>query len=99
MSWEDDHRRRVAALPHDVREAHAHSSNHRVEIAQSTLCGCFYCGSRFSPAEIVEWVHEDPDGRGQTALCPKCGIDSVISDKSGFDPSPAFLARMKAYWF
>ncbi len=99
MSWQENHERRVADFPADVRAAHAHSTNHRSAIAESALCGCFYCCATFSPGEIVEWIDEDPDGEGQTALCPKCGVDSVICDKSGFDISKQFLARMRSYWF
>ncbi len=99
MSWQEDHERRVAAFPADIRAAHAHSSRHRAEITASTLCGCFYCCARFPSADIVEWVDEDGRGEGQTALCPRCGIDSVIGDRSGFDISEKFLSAMRARWF
>ena len=82
-----------------VKDAHAHSSNHRVEIEASELCGCFYCREHFRPSEIVEWVDDDDRGRGTTALCPRCGIDSVLGDQSGFPISAAFLAEMHGYWF
>ncbi len=50
------------------------------------------------PADAVQdWC--DEDATQPTALGPRCGIDSVIGDKSGYDISPAFLSRMKAYWF
>lgn len=44
--------------------------------------GCYYCGQVYQLAEnpIIEWV----DG-GQTALCPKCGIDAVIPKLSGVE--------------
>jgi hypothetical protein len=77
-----------------VRAAHGHSSNHRSEILASRECGCFYCGSIFAPTEIKDWVDE-----GTTALCPKCEIDSVIGEKSGFPIEPEFLDRMKRHWF
>lgn len=99
MPWQEDHRRRVAALPQDVREAHRHSIRHRDEVTASDRCGCFYCCTRFSPSEISEWVDRDADGVGQTALCPNCGIDSVIGDKSGFTPSEELLTSMRAHWF
>ena len=35
-------------------------------------CSCFYCGKRFNPKEIKEWTD-----KGQTAICPHCGIDAV----------------------
>ena len=51
------------------------------------------------PREIDEWVGEEGAGPGQTALCPYCGIDSVIGDSSGFPTTTEFLSKMKSYWF
>lgn len=99
MSWQEDHRTRVERFPVDVRAAHAHSSLHRTEVEASELCGCFYCGARYPPSKITEWVDGSAEGVGQTALCPECGIDSVIGDRSGFVLSDDFLATMKRYWF
>ena len=85
MPVPDDH-------PHKI--AHKHSSNHRAEILRSSTCGCFYCLSVFSPEAIVRWVDN-----GQTAMCPKCGIDSVLGDASGLQIDRAFLSAMKRTWF
>ena len=97
--WQREHQRRVAEFPPDGRDAHNHSSRHRDEILASTLCGCFYCKQVFPPSEIEDWVDETEDGVGQTALCPRCGIDSLIGDKSGFEISERFMAEMYRYWF
>ncbi len=98
--WQVEHQRRVAQFPPDVQEAHKHSSNHRAEVLASTICGCFYCGQTFAPAEIEDWIDEtDDQPEGTTALCPKCGIDSVIGDRSGFPLTPAFLQQLNRYWF
>lgn len=93
MSWEEDHEKRVASFPADVREAHRHSSRHRDEITASTQCGCFQCCATFPPEQIVDWTDD-----GDTALCPQCGIDTVIGDRSGFPVSRAFLSSMRAHW-
>ena len=79
--------------------AHKHSSNHRQEIQESEFCGCFYCENTFPPSSIKEWIDEDHGGTGQTALCPKCGIDSVIGDKSGYTITKDFLVGMNRLWF
>lgn len=79
-----------------LREAHKHSLSNRDALRKSVLCGCFYCLKRFPPTEIREWIH---DKEGQTALCPFCGIDSVIGDASGYGIETAFLEDMKKYWF
>lgn len=100
QSWLDDHRRRIATFPAPIREAHAHSSNHRGEILGSQKCGCFYCGQIFPPDKIAEWTDPtDEDSDGTTAMCPFCGIDSVIGDRSGFPITDAFLLDLNKYWF
>jgi len=98
-NWQEDHQRRVATLPEDVREGHKHSSNNRAELSRSVKCGCFCCCSIFSPTEIEKWIDGDERGIGQTALCPHCGIDSIIGDASGYTISLEFLKRMEHYWF
>ncbi|KAB0489149.1 cytoplasmic protein, partial [Pseudomonas vancouverensis] len=36
---------------------------------------------------------------GNTALCPKCGIDSVIGSASNAPVNPEFLLKMYEHWF
>jgi hypothetical protein len=82
----------------DLESAHKHSSDHREEILASELCGCFYCGKNFTPAEIKEWIDQQK-GVGTTAICPGCGTDSVIGSASGFPLTPEFLQQMRDRWF
>ena len=65
----------------------------------SEVCGCFYCLEIYDPAGIVDWVDEDAEGIGRTALCAKCGIDSVIGSASGYPITRDFLKQMHDYWF
>ena len=89
-----------------ILAAHKHSANHREELLASDHCGCFYCLSVFSPTAIKDWV-DWPEGTpdeqalqaGTTALCPNCGIDSVIGNKSGFPIEKSFLQEMHEHWF
>jgi hypothetical protein len=83
----------------NYKYAHQHSSNHRKVVLESDECGCFYCLSVFKPTEIEEWVDEDDNGIGQTAICPRCGIDSVIGNKSGVPIKKDFLKAMQVFWF
>ena len=76
-------------------EAHLFSANHKEQLLRDQVCGCFYCGKIFDPRRINEWV---PDVSG-TAICPYCGIDSVIGESSGFPITKEFLAGMKEFWF
>jgi len=99
MNWKEDHQQRVAQFPEKIREAHTHCSSHRAEIEASEICGCFYCCETCKPSEIQDWVDENAQGIGQTALCPRCGIDSVIGSKSGFPIEVEFLSAMNRSWF
>jgi len=53
----------------------------------------------FNPAEIEKWIDEDEQGMGQTALCPRCGIDSIMGEGSGYTLSPEFLKLMEYHGF
>lgn len=84
-------------IPQQYVDASAHTINHRAEIERSTLCGCYYCCSAFVPSDIHEWVTDA--GGDEFAMCPRCGIDAVIGDVSGYPISKDFLLQMNLYWF
>lgn len=78
-----------------LRLAHGCSSYHRKHVEASEVCGCFYCCRIFEPKLIVEWIDS-----GQTALCPVCGIDSVLP--TALNPVFGhlwFLRAMEKRWF
>ena len=76
-----------------LREAHTHSAHHRHEIEQSQQCGCFSCCKIYPASEVQHYID-----KGETALCPHCGIDSVIGDASGIALTPDFLNTMCQRW-
>ena len=83
-----------------LMDAHRHSALHGAEIARSAICGCFHCGQIYTRAEITDWLDDRIEGKeGRTALCPRCGIDSVIGSASGFPITAAFLGAMRHHWF
>jgi hypothetical protein len=79
--------------PSIYSSAFVHASKHRVALEASDRCGCFFCFRTFTTAEIRSWV----DGN-QTALCPHCGIDSVIGSAS-CHIGDQFLRRMHQHHF
>lgn len=80
-----------------LKTAHLHSSGHQVEVLASSQCGCFRCLELYPPDEIEEWVVDPPEGK--TAICPRCGIDSVLGGESGYPLTDEFLEAMNAHWF
>jgi hypothetical protein len=77
-----------------LENAHAHCTSNESALASSEVAGCFYCCQIFPPSQVTEFLEME-----RTALCPECGIDSVIGDASGFAITAEFLERMHDYWF
>ena len=79
----------------ELETIHKASSNNAPEISISDKCGCFYCERIFSADEITDYI-QDTFG---TALCPYCGIDSVLPDSGDYELTEDLLKRMNKYWF
>jgi hypothetical protein len=88
----------------DQESIHKFCSRNRELLSRSDRAGCFYCQELFDPTEILDWV----DGRqvetgdtadGTTALCPRCGIDSVLPSAAPIVLTKELLAEMNAHWF
>jgi hypothetical protein len=78
----------------ELELAHKHCHHNREDLQASDICGCFHCCEIYSPSEIEDWIDND-----DTAMCPKCHIDSVIASKSGFSITKEFLQEMYDHWF
>lgn len=81
-------------VQNNYQRAHKFSSQHRKALEKDKNCGCFYCLATFPPTKIEEWCDNE-----QTALCPYCGIDSIIGESSGFPITKEFLKGMHSVWF
>lgn len=79
----------------DYIEALEYSYNHREKLLADEKCGCFYCLTIFNPKEILDWV----DDISATAICPYCGVDSIIGESSGYPITKEFLSEMHNYSF
>ena len=63
-------------------------------LENSDQCGCFYCQKIYHPSEIKEWCDE-----GKTAICPHCGIDSVLPDIGPVNISSKLLKELNEFYF
>ncbi|MGR5984803.1 hypothetical protein ACUC2M_07430 [Bacillus cytotoxicus] len=62
--------------------AHYFSSHNRTYLEKDCICGYFYCLKNFHPIEIVD--------NNNTAICPHCGMDSIIGEGFGFQMTELF---------
>ena len=72
----------------------SYANKRRLSVPQE--CGCYYCMKTFSSEDIEDWSVDQPDW---TAVCPYCGIDSVIGENDGYPLTNDFLEEMYKEWF
>jgi hypothetical protein len=62
------------------------SSNNKTKLKD--INSCYFCINHIKKEDIVEFTD-----RGSTALCPFCGIDSIIPDKVDIETLAACCVR------
>lgn len=80
--------------PTQLKNAPKYSMKNRVSVEESEVCGCYCCCESFSKHDITQWTD-----KGQTAICPKCGVDSVIAQSMSVPLDKESLKEMQQYWF
>lgn len=78
--------------------AHDLSFRNRKALEESEICGCFYCLKTCVASDVKKWI-DRRKGTEETALCPHCGIDSLLGSSSGYPITTEFLQKMQEYWF
>jgi hypothetical protein len=76
-----------------LNQIYEHSRLNRQFMTPGAACRCFYCQSAFPAEQIGQWIDE-----GKTALCPHCGIDSVLSS-SADALSDSLIGQLHAAYF
>lgn len=77
-----------------LRDAHGYTSHCRGEMERSKMCGCICCERVFNVDEVGEWID-----KGETPLCPYCGVDALIPDASGIELSRKLLHELNKKYF
>lgn len=94
----------------ELREVHSKSTLNRHAIEASDQVGCFCCERIWDPLQfpIKEWIDDNPtssrtphagENGNATAMCPFCGIDSVIAKLSVGTITHYMLGKLEDYWF
>jgi hypothetical protein len=74
----------------NIEQAVKKSIHNHAEIAAGVDCGCYFCLTIFDGGTVYEWTDE-----GTTAVCPRCGIDSVLSGITDME----YLKSAHERWF
>lgn len=78
------------------KEYRLHSVDNEIEIVKSQRCGCYFCHSIFSARSVKDWLSDE---RGVSAICPECGMDTVLGDASGIQIDKQLLKNMSKQYF
>jgi NAD-dependent SIR2 family protein deacetylase len=62
-------------------------------MTQGVVCRCFHCLHAFPAEQINQWTDD-----GETALCPNCGVDAVLSS-SAVTLSDRLIEHLRATYF
>jgi hypothetical protein len=87
-----------------VKQIHKFCRYQRNRLEASEQVGCFYCETVFKASEIESWCDER-DQKECTAMCPECGIDSIIGMNDAVKNGVAenefleLLHKMNLHWF
>ena len=87
----------------DLEAIQRHCKRHRPLVEQSARAGCLHCGASFPTSEIRDWIEERGAAGGQeggeTAKCPRCGMESVLPSAAPVMLSEQMLAALRTFWF
>lgn len=73
-----------------------HSTNNDLEILQSHKCSCLFCRHTIDAREVQDWVSDE---NGVSAICPECGMDTLIGDASGLTFTKEELREINMKYF
>ncbi len=59
-----------------------HTKDNEIDILRSKKCSCLFCRQSYDARKVSEWNNEE---KRISAICPECGMDTVVGDASGFN--------------
>jgi hypothetical protein len=82
----------------DLSAIHRHCRDNKDLVKRSQQCGCFYCRFIYPAKAVEDYVRKGRNGTKTTAICPHCGIDSVLPDAI-IPLTLEMLTAMQEWWF
>ena len=63
--------------------------HNRKNLKKDKICGCYFCLTIFKTSEIEDWIDKK-----DTAICPYCGVDAIVSESCGYKPTNEVLKKL-----
>ena len=63
-------------------------------ILSSKTCGCYNCLNVIQVEDIEFWTDDD-----ETALCPKCTLDTLLAESLEIPLDKESLSKIRNHWF
>ena len=76
------------------KKLHTYSVHNKKMVEESENCHCYYCQSTVDSGSVESYADD-----GETALCPRCGINALIPDSVDEKIDANVLHDMHEYWF
>ena len=77
-----------------IKSAIRFATTNEQALKASQKAACYHCQAIYDANEVTDFLATE-----RTALCPKCGIDSVIPSNSPIELTPENLKILNQYWF
>ena len=91
---------KIAALANEgLHEIHTHCTANREEVDASSRCACFYCQEVFRATEVKDYIVEPSMDYKETALCPRCGADTILGDAAGIPFYKELIKKLHRHYF
>jgi len=76
-----------------IRKAPMYAFKNREAVLQSQVCGCYNCLEVIQVEDIDLWTDDD-----ETALCPKCTMDTLLPESLGCPLDTTSLMEIRDHW-
>jgi hypothetical protein len=77
-----------------IKAAIKFATTNKKALEISEKAGCYYCLKIYPANEVTDFLEVE-----DTALCPHCGIDSVLPGKSPYELTSETLKELNKFWF
>ncbi len=93
IEYAQEHNRESSEEYLDINNIGIISVENHSQIIAAKMCGCYHCGAIFNVRELDKPILYCDD---ESAICPYCDNDSLVSDFQGVDITPELFKTFKS---